>query len=261
MIVSETVPLDKFDHDLSTALMKADKARGMKFHLNSRAVGVRKSGERYEVDVEDHDGRTTTLATDRVIHCAGRMPNLEELDLKAAGVEYDEQKGMKVNKRLRTNLDHVYAVGDCTDSGLPLTPVGSYEADILSDHLFRGGGRDAEYFPIPTVAFCLPEIAAVGMTQAEADEAVKAGRKIRTNFELATEWFYPQHLNSPVMAYKVFIDEDKDTILGGHLLGPRAAEVVNLLYLAIKSEIRVSDYRKLLFAYPTVGASTKNMLA
>ena len=260
MIVTESVPLDKFDHDLADLLRKSDEERGITFHLNSKATAVRKQGDRFEVDVADEEGNLTTLTTDRVLHCAGRIPNIEELQLDAAGIEVTDKKKIKVDKQLRTSLPHVYAIGDCNDGGLPLTPVASYEAAIVNGNLFDNTDREVDYYPIPTVAFCLPGMASVGMTAKEYEEA-KETSNIKMYYKDATDWYHARHLNSPVFAYKLFVDEDKDLLLGAHLLGPGVVEMINMLYLAIVEKTPVSTLRKLLYAYPTACSTLKSMLA
>ncbi|MBB4078370.1 glutathione reductase (NADPH) [Lewinella aquimaris] len=260
VIVSDEVPLSKFDHDLADMLRKASEERGIKFHLNSKAGAVRKVGNRFEVDIENKEGQKSTLTTDRVIHCAGRVPNIDKLDLEAAGVKYDKKKGIAVDGKLRTNLPHVYALGDCADSGLPLSPVASYAGSVLSDMLFDDREREISYFPLPTVAFSLPGMAAVGMTADEAKEARKEGREITERFADATDWYHARHLGSPVFAYKIFIDEKEDRILGAHLLGPNVTELINLFYLAISEKTRISALKQLIFAYPTAASTLKSML-
>lgn len=259
LIVSESVPLDKFDNDLSRLLLESDQRRGMKFQLNSKATAVREKGDRFEVDVEDEDGKLTTLTTDRVLHCAGRVPNTKKLQLDAAGIGYTDSKKIKVDTKLRTNLAHVYAIGDCSDSGLPLTPVGGYEASIVNANLFEGGDESADYYPIPTVAFCLPGMASVGMTAKEY-EKLPAGHTVEVFHKDITDSYHARHLNSPVYAYKLFVDTERDILLGAHLLGPGAPEMINMLYLAIKEKTRVSRLRKLLYTYPTACSTVKSML-
>jgi glutathione reductase (NADPH) len=257
LIVSEEVPLDKFDHDLADLLRQSDEERGMKIHLNSKATAVDKRGDRFAVTVAREAGDTQTVLTDRVIHCAGRIPNIDRLDLDQAGVRYGK-KGIEVDDQLRTSVDHIYAVGDCAASGLPLTPVGTYAASLLNENLFEGAGRQVDYYPIPTVAFCLPGIASVGMTAAEAKDA---GDHIEARYEVATDWYYPRHLNASVYAFKLFIDSKKQVVVGAHLLGPDATELINLFYLAIRREIPIPELKDMIFAYPTPAAVLQSMLA
>ena len=257
LVITEDVPLEKFDHDLANLLRQADEDRGMTYHINSKAIEVRQDGDRFAVDVEDPTGTVTTLTTDRVIHCAGRVPNVEELQLARAGIEVDDKGRILVDERLRTNLSHVYAVGDCAASGLPLTPVGTYAAAVLNDHLFGKGERELDYHPIPTVAFALPGMAAVGMTAAEAEAGE---REVTTHYKVASDWFHARHLNAAVYAFKLLVDEKRGVLLGAHLLGPGATDLINLLALIIKEEIPVKNIERTIFAYPTNASNVASML-
>ncbi|WP_116124843.1 dihydrolipoyl dehydrogenase family protein [Lewinella sp. IMCC34183] len=258
LVVTENVPLDKFDHDLSALLRQSDEARGMKYQLNSKATAVRRKGDRFEVDLEDTGGNTTTLLTDRVIHAAGRIPNTEKLTLDRAGIKTDKKGRICVDERLRTNLDHVYALGDCADTGLPLTPVGTHAAGVLAQNLFHGNDLALDYYPIPTVAFCLPGMASVGMTAQEAEDS---DREITVHYQAASSWFHPHHLNEGVFGFKLLVDEADQVLVGAHLLGPDATELINLLYVAIRRRISVRDLKDLIFAYPTAASNISAMLS
>ena len=257
LVITEDVPLEKFDHDLANLLRQADEDRGITYHINSKATEVRKEGNRFAVVVEDPTGATSILTTERVIHCAGRVPNVAELQLDRVGIQVDDKHRILVDEHLRTNLRHVYAVGDCAASGLPLTPVGTYAASVLNNHLFGDGSRELEYYPIPTVAFCLPGMASVGMTAAEAEASE---RTVTTHYKVATDWFHPRHLNAAVFAFKLFVDEERGLLLGAHLLGPGATELINLLTLMIKEEIPVGNIAETIFAYPTNASNVASML-
>ncbi|MGB3799546.1 MAG: NAD(P)/FAD-dependent oxidoreductase [Lewinella sp.] len=257
LVITEDVPLDKFDHDLSGLLRQADEDRGMTYQINSKVTAVRQVGKGYEVDVEDSAGQKDTLLTDRVIHCAGRVPNTKKLSLQAAGVQTDDKHRIKVDDGLRTNVNHIYALGDCAATGLPLTPVGTYAASVLNANLFGGEDRRVDYYPIPTVAFALPAMASVGMTATEADES---DRNLTVHYKVATDWFHAQHQNAAIFAFKLITDEDKDVLVGAHLLGPGSSDLINLLYLAIRQEIPLSEVKRMIFAYPTAASNFTAML-
>ncbi|THH41927.1 dihydrolipoyl dehydrogenase family protein [Neolewinella litorea] len=257
VVATGPTPLEKFDDDLADLLRQADEDRGMRYHLNSRVVAVKQAEDRFAVEIEDAGGQRTTVRTDRVIHCAGRIANTERLNLEGAGIETDEKGRIKVDRRLRTNLSHVYALGDCAGTGLPLTPVASHASAVLNDNLFFEGDRDLDYYPIPTVAFALPGMAAVGMT---AEEVEGSGRNISTHFRVNTDWFHPRHLNASVSAFKVFVDDDKGVVVGAHLLGPDATELINLLYVAIRQKILIQDLQHMIFAYPTAASMVQSMV-
>ncbi|NJB84873.1 glutathione reductase (NADPH) [Lewinella marina] len=257
VVASGPVPLEKFDPDLTDLLRQADEDRGMTYHLNSRAVAVRPDDGRFVVTIEDAGGRRTEIRTDRVIHCAGRVPNTDRLNLEAAGINTDDQGRIKVNDQLQTNLAHVYAVGDCTNVGLPLTPVAGHAASVLSDHLFKVKDRPLELHPTPTVAFALPGMAAVGMTAAEA---AASPRNIGVHYKVSTDWFHPRHRNAAVSAFKLFTDDDRGVVVGAHLLGPDASELINLLYVAIRQEIPIRELKRMVFAYPTAASMIPSMI-
>ena len=257
LIVSEDIPLAKFDPDLAAQLRQADEDRGITYHLNSRATAVRPSGGRFAVDIEDAGGGTRTLLTDRVIHCAGRIPNTEALDLSAAGVAVDDRGAIAVDDRLATSAPSIFALGDCAATGLPLTPVGTYAAAVLNDNLFQGGERRVEYYPIPTVAFTLPPIASVGMT---AREAGHSDRALTVHSQVATDWFHARHEHASVFSFKLIVDDERGTLVGAHLLGPGAPDLINLLNLAIRQNIQVRELRQMIFAYPTAASTIASML-
>ena len=258
IVVSESVPLDKFDHDLADQLRQAMEDRGMRVLLNSKATAVEQQSDgSFRVTVEDEAGKETQLATKRVIHCAGRVPNIEELQLDKAGIKYSKQ-GIQVNDQLRTNLDHVYALGDCADSGLPLTPVVSYDGKLLTENLFEGKHRKLDYYPIPTVAFCMPAIASVGMTAKEAEENE---RELEIKHIDVTEWFHARYRNISTCGHKLIIDPQQDLLLGAHLLDPEAPELINMLYTIIRHRIKLSEVGHMIFAYPTSASVFKSVLA
>ncbi|WP_116105049.1 dihydrolipoyl dehydrogenase family protein [Lewinella sp. IMCC34191] len=257
LVITEDVPLDKFDHDLSALLRQADEDRGMTYHINSKVTAVRSTDDRYEVSVEDSAGQKTTLFTDRVIHCAGRIPNTEKLALDRAGVATNDEQAIKVDDALKTNVDHIYALGDCAATGLPLTPVGTYAAAILNGNLFEGKDDRVDYYPIPTVAFALPGMASVGMTAAEAEAS---DDELTVHYKVTTEWFQAHHQNASVSAFKLITNDDRGVLVGAHLLGPGSPDLINLLYVAIRQEIPISEIEQMIFAYPTAASNIKSML-
>jgi len=257
VIASADSPVDNFDDDLNTLLAEAARARGMKFHFNSKATKVEKTDDgRLRVTVESENGGETTVTADRVFHCAGRVPNIEALDLERAGIEAGK-KGIAVDPRCCTSVRAHYAVGDCSDSGFDLTPVANYEARLLADNLFENANRQIDYLPIPTLSFTIPPIASVGMT---AKEAADSKRNLRTNYAVTTENFHAKHQRAMVAAHKVIIDADRHVVVGAHLLGPGAEDLVNLFTMAIKEEIPIQSLRRMVWAYPTAGALISGMV-
>lgn len=257
VVASDDHPVDNFDSDLNDLLAEAARDHGVEFHFKCKVTAIEMRGKQdYVVKVEHEDGSTFTINTQRIIHCAGRVPNCDNLNLEAAGVAYGK-KGIEVTDDLVTSVDGHYALGDCADSGLPLTPVASYESKLLREKLLEGHHRQIDYLPIPTVAFTIPPIASVGMT---AKQAETSDKKLKINFEETTDWFSTRYVNGVVSAHKIIIDEEENVVVGAHLLGPEADEVINLFALAIHEKISVTKLRHMVWAYPTSGADIGKML-
>lgn len=256
VIAMEDTLVSKFDRDLTPLLADAARERGMTLHFGSKATKVEKIKDGLRITAEREDGETFTVEAAAGLHAAGRVANVEGLELAAAGIA-GGKRGIAVSNQLCTSVRAHYAIGDCTDSGLRLTPIASYEARLLVDNLLHKKNRQIDYLPIPTLAFTIPPIASVGMTAAEADEST---RKLKINHEVTTHWFGTRHRNSIVSAYKVIIDEATDTILGAHLLGPGADETINLFALAIRQKITTGQLRTQVWAYPTEGGSIGSMV-
>jgi glutathione reductase (NADPH) len=257
IIAAEENLVDNFDRDLNVLMGKAARERGMTIHFSSQAHKVERTEDnQVTVTAEKEDGTTFTVTADRAFHCAGRVPNIADLKLEAAGIKSGE-KGIAVNNQLCTSVPAHYAIGDCNDAGLALTPVASKEAQVVVDNLLHGKNRKVDYSPIPTLAFTIPPIASVGMT---AEEAGKSDKNLKINYEVTTSWFATKHQNGLVAAYKTIIDESTDTILGAHLLGAGADEMINLFALAIRKKITTSDLRRMVWGYPTVGGGIGSMV-
>lgn len=144
----------------------------------------------------------------------------------------------------------MYACGDVSDSeGLALTPVSAHEAAIVSANILKDKNSIKIDYPLqPSVVFTLPNIASVGFSEKEAKEK---GYNFTVEHKMVPEWFNSKQLNANVYAYKTLVDNKTGQILGAHLVGPEAAEVINLFTLAMNSKTKASQLKKMLFAYPT----------
>ena len=186
------------------------------------------------------------------------MPDTEDLNLQDAGVEA-ENRGVKVNDYLQSvSNSAVYAAGDAAASGgPPLTPVAGYEGRIVAANLLEGNHVRARYVGVPTVAFTIPPLASVGLSEQSARER---GLKFRTHREITSSWYSSRRVAEDCSGFKVLIEDDTDRILGAHLLGPHAEEVINLFAFAIARNAHAADLRDTIFAYPTVASDIRYML-
>ncbi len=124
-------------------------------------------------------------------------------------------------------------------------------------NLLQGNRRRPDYHGIPSVAFTLPPIAAVGMSESEARSG---GRQVRVNCEKAAAWYTARRLNESVYGFKTIIEEPSGRILGAHLVGPHAEEVINIFALAIRHGLTTSQLQDMVFAYPTSASDIAYMI-
>jgi len=203
-------------------------------------------------------GEKSALQTAMVVHSAGRVPDLEDLMLETAGVDYGA-KGVVVNEYLQSPSNPaVYAAGDASASaGAALTPVAEYEGRVVADNCLNGNHRRADHRAVPSVVFSIPPLAAVGLTE----EAARAqDLKFTVKHEDTTGWYSSRRIAEECSGYKILVEEGSGRILGAHLLGDRSEEVINLFALAMRTGMKAGELREMLCAYPTRGSDIEYML-
>jgi glutathione reductase (NADPH) len=266
-------PLEHFDPDLVNLLVQRSKDVGIDIHLQSAVEKIDKSSDdgSYVVHYSNssivsdnnhnHNQNKTTIRIecDMVVHGAGRIPNVEGLDLAAAGIEHTMQ-GIKVNEYLQSvSNPSIYAAGDVAASGgLPLTPVATYEGNLVAANLIKGNVLKSNYSGLPSVVFTIPPIASVGMQEKEAKES---GFKFRIKHENTAIWASSRRLGETCSGFKVLIEEDSNRILGAHIVGPHAEEVINIFSMAIRLGLSAKELGDpLLYSYPTSASDIVYML-
>jgi glutathione reductase (NADPH) len=249
-------PLEAFDPDLVAMLVRRTREIGIRVELGTEVRGLETSGDQLVV-LGTRGDRETRIETDLAVHAAGRVPEIDDLDLAAAGVER-EKRGVVVNEYLQSvSNSAVYAGGDAAASGPPLTPKAEHDAAVLMTNLLEGNRRTANYDGIASAVFTLPPLASTGLTETAARAA---GRTFRTHRQDTSSWFNTRRVGETAAGFKVLIDESADRIIGAHLLGPHAEETINLFAVAIRVGIPASELREALFAYPTFGSDIRFML-
>lgn len=162
-----------------------------------------------------------TTDADMIVHGAGRVPEIDDLDLGAAGVQREKTRGVKVNEYLQSvSNPAVYAAGDAAASGgLPLTPVATYEGEIVATNLLEGNHVKPNYPGVPSVVFTIPSLASVGLQE---EAARKQGLHFRINKASTAAWYSSKRVGEKYSGFKVLIEEDTDRVLGAHIFGPHA---------------------------------------
>jgi glutathione reductase (NADPH) len=192
-------------------------------------VGTQEIKRSRDHEIKRSRDQEITTEADLVVHAAGRVPDLDALNLAAAGVAVE--KGRLVLNEFLQSVSNpaVYAAGDAAAKGPPLTPVSSHDAKVVAAKSFRRQSAPPDYRGVPSVAFNLPPIAAVGAREAAARAA---GLKFRVKSEKVPDWYTARRVAETVYGFKTLIEEGSERVLGAHLVGPHADEVINLFALA-----------------------------
>jgi glutathione reductase (NADPH) len=249
-------PLESFDPDLVELLVRRTRELGIRVELGFEVRGIEATGERRLVRGAQ-GGAERSVEGDLAVHGAGRVPDLDDLDLDAGGVKR-EPRGVTVNEFLQSvSNPAVYAGGDAAGSGPPLTPKADHDVGVLVANLLHGNQRRPNYEGLASAVFTIPPLAAAGL----GEEAARAqGRRVRVNRQETSGWFHTRRLGETVSGFKTLIEEGTDHVLGAHLLGPRADEVINLFAIAIRQRIPARELQEVIFAYPTLGSDVRFML-
>ena len=250
-------PLKGFDPDLVDLLIAGGDVAGVHVRPSTTVTAVRATASGYQVQV-DQDGTLTTIDTDLVVHGAGRVPELAELDLDRAGIAWCE-RGISVEPYLQsTTPPGVYAAGDAADTaGPPLTPVAVIEGKVAASNMLKDASTVPDYTGIPSAVFTIPELARVGLLETEARDL---GLKIDVRYTDASTWYSSYRLGEDTAAAKILVNKDDDRIVGAHLLGPDYTEHANIVALAIKLGLTTRQLKTTTAAYPTLGSDLGSML-
>ena len=249
--------LKKFDPDLVALLVGASELLGITVATNRTPLRIEKKKDGLLVIVKA-GGVEKEYHADMVIHGAGRVPNIADLNLEAAGVEAS-QDGVVVNEYLQSiSNPRIYAAGDAAAGGLPLTPVAMVEGQVAADNLIYGlKRRRADYRVVPSVVFTLPKLASVGLQETEAN---RQGLQYDVKFRETADWLHNLRINEPFAGFKIILDRTTGRILGAHLLDSHADDLINLFALAMQHNLTAADIKQVLYAYPTASSSVQYMV-
>ncbi|WP_291837905.1 NAD(P)/FAD-dependent oxidoreductase [Brevundimonas sp.] len=248
--------LPRFDPDVVGWLMESFRQLGVDVRLETTVESIEQTRDGFRVHARAND-QPLAFDADLVIHAAGRTPAIGDLDLDAAGIE-QEMGRLRLNEFLQSvSNPAVYAAGDAAQLGPPLTPVSSHDAKVVAANILNGNTERPNYRGVPSVAFTIPPIAAVGLTEREAREQ---GLLYRVKSQKASDWFTARAAAEPTYGFKVLVEEGAERVLGAHLVGPNVDEVINIFALAIRLGLTANDLKTTMFAYPTGASDVGYML-
>ncbi len=246
LVVSRQQVLPTKDPEVAAALEADFLARGVVLLKGARAVGIDVDGG---VTVRCDDGRHVDGS--HAILAIGSVPNVEGLGLEAAGVETDDAGYVRINHHCQSNVPHIYAAGDLSGK-LPLSSVASMQGRKIAEHvmgLHTREHRHLDYDKAASAIFTEPEIADVGLAEAEA---FAEGRKIRVTKVPFSASAKALINNDPRGFVKILSDPATGVVLGGSIVGRHAAELISVIALAVTANLKVSDIYESLLVHPAL---------
>lgn len=246
MDTSELI-LSGFDQDLRTTVQQGLIARGIEFIGETTAEKIAQDGEKLKL----HLSNNKTITANQVLLATGRAPSTKSLNLAQAGVEVGDKGEIKVDEYCRTKNQHIYAVGDCINR-IPLTPVAKAEALAVVETLYGKQPKSIDYTYVTSAVFSRPEAATVGMSEQEAQN--KYG-EVKTYCDRTTPMLYSlaDRENQEQVTIKLVVVGKEEKIVGAHMVGEHAADLIQCLGVAIGKGITKQELDNSFGIHPTIG--------
>jgi dihydrolipoamide dehydrogenase len=244
--------LPGMDDELAVAALKTFQRQGFTFILGARVTGARAEGNKGVVTFQDKSGETKRLEGDRVLVAVGRRPFTDGLGAKEAGVDIDQRGRIVIDEHWQTSVPGIYAVGDCV-RGAMLAHKASEEGIAAVEYMATGVGH-MNYDAVPNIIYTAPEIASVGKTEEELKAAGIAYRKGEFPFAPIGRAKALAHTEGFV---KILADAKTDRILGAHIIGWHAGDLIAELSLAIEFGASSEDVARAVHAHPTLAEAVK----
>lgn len=235
-----------FDHDVRRHAHKEFEKKGIKTVPTTAPTRMDKQ-DNGKIHVICNHGKD--WCADQVMFATGRVPNLEHTNIEATGIQVDESGKVIVDEWQKTNVDHIYALGDVTNTNYDLTPVAINEGRAFADTHFGGKKRNFSEFVTPTAVFSQPQIGTVGLTEEQARSQYNNVDIYRTAFG-PTKYKLSETVNEELML-KLIVDADTDLVVGAHMVGPEAGEVIQIMGVALKAGATKHDFDRTVGVHPT----------
>src|SRR5712692_7427628 len=239
--------MPKEDPEVSAAVAAVLVDEGINIYTSARFVKASRNGDKKVVVAKQGD-KMLSFEADEILLALGRQPNIEDLNLEAASIKYDN-KGIKVDDYLQTSASNVLAIGDVI-GGYLFTHVAAYQAGIaVRNALVPVGKKKVDYRVVPWCTFTDPEAARVGLTPDEAEKKYKQVRIVKLP---CTDIDRAQTEGQTVGFIKLVLTSKKDEIVGAHMVGARAGEMLGEMALAMQNNLTLNDILSTIHAYPTM---------
>ncbi len=240
------------DKEISSEFMKILKKQGIKFNMQNKVETIKKNKSGVEVSTIDKDGNKNNFDCDVVLISVGRKANTDGLNLKAIGVELDDRKRIKTDKSFKTNLENIYAIGDVI-SGPMLAHKAEDEGIAVAENIAGQSGH-VNYDTIPGVIYTTPEVAAIGKTEEQLKDAKMKYKVGKFSFMANSR---AKAIDDAEGFVKILADEKTDKVLGAHIIGPHAGELIAEIGVAMEFGASSEDIARTCHAHPTFSEAVK----
>jgi glutathione reductase (NADPH) len=246
VLVNRTdVILRQYDQQLVDRLVQISLRKGIDFKFNATLDRIeRRDDDRLHVAMTGCDD----IEADAVLFATGRRPNIEDLGLDAAGVELGDKGQIKVDADNRSSVPSIFAVGDVTDR-IQLTPVAIREGQAFADTFFGNKPSQVDYKCVPSAVFSHPPLASVGMTEGEARNRLGSVKVYTSDFRPMKNVLAGRNERS---LYKLVVDGSTEEIVGLHMIGPDAPEILQAAAIAVKGRLKKADFDATVALHPTM---------
>jgi len=238
------VMLRHYDQQIVDRLIQISLRKGIDFRFQATIEKIEPQDGKLRVSMSGCDD----IEADQLLFAVGRRPNTHDLGLEAAGVETGENCKIKVDPDNRTNVPSIFAVGDVTDR-VQLTPVAIREGQAFADTFFGNKPTRIDYSCIPSAVFSHPPLAGVGMTEGDARNTIGPVRIFTSDFRPMKNVLAGRNERS---LYKLVVDAESEVIVGIHMIGPDAPEILQTAAIAVKAKLKKSDLDDVIALHPTM---------
>ena len=240
------------DKEISNEFMKILKKQGINFHMQHKVEKIKKNDLGATVSMKDKEGNQINLDCDVVLISVGRKPNTNGLNLEKVGIDLDEKKRVKTNKNFQTNIDNIYAIGDVITG--PMLAHKAEDEGIAVAEIIAGQSGHVNYDTIPGVVYTTPEVASVGKTEEQLNQKSIKYKIGKFSFMANSR---AKAIDDTEGFVKILVDEKTDKVLGAHLIGPHAGELIAEICVAMEFGASSEDIARTCHAHPTFSEAVK----
>ena len=240
------------DKEISSEFMKILKKQGMKFNMQNKVETIEKNAVGAVVSTVDKDGNKNNFECDVVLISVGRKPNTDGLNLESVGVDLDERNRIKTDKIFKTNVENIYAIGDVI-VGPMLAHKAEDEGIAVAENIVGQSGH-VNYDTIPGVIYTTPEVASIGKTEEQLKELNKKYKVGKFSFMANSR---AKAIDDAEGFVKILADEQTDKVLGAHIIGPHAGELIAEIGVAMEFGASAEDIARTCHAHPTFSEAVK----